>query len=871
MLHNYYSTIPQCPSCGSPFQSNAEIRFKKGDELYECTDDNKNSKHIFSNITLPWKIRFNRVETAYMDWIVRNNPDLTLAVTWPFNMPEIFGLVLSNEYFQSTGKSAMLVTPGGYCSDEVSLKIEDIINRIYMEGEVKDDENDHLEGEGLILNAITDEIIGRIPPDKKYANLFKKVKSPQSIYYETNNLSRGKIQKKLNNDLFPLVPSYNYSIKSLSIHGIVHAKTIKGARKIIQSMYGNECAEEAKISDKMRSRFGKISVYDINDHESFYTHRREPLNYLIESNKIILHEYINVRLLSNYISTFDPHLIIFNEEITPFIQEEEFELLRSLLKGRTVLLIGSFNLNDIKKLQNMLGDQNISTLNSYEFADKLQDLTNLRIIKASNFDFKVINYTTNPKFEFQNSDLQSKLNEILIGARTTLKPLNMLGKNNFGVDDILNSLYEESPETHDSFSKFVRKEFKDTTSNPWALEIAEFIKNDNLDKPENFILVYSDSVLPSILSQMKLKNIKTGSFTTLMRCNCDTVILTKLTKFFNPETVNAKHFVFFSDASFSEIINEFFMYKKYLEFSVPFFYNDKNMPEEASTLMKEIKNIKMEGTEEITEEVFDYNSEINFSDNDNDNSTHRKGYQIKAGERAIFLYDLSGNYIVIPENMDIFILKSNKLILYDASEEDPTSSLRGSYIPLDKNGFYASIKARLTYLLLENAGKRIKIDGMFFNDAYKKSRMWIDELYNLSNLTGSNIAFDLSNNLGLTAKNEYYISTWWRIVENYKGIDIYRTDRPKTVNDMIKIFHYIGVKTNKKGFDTEEARKCYGACLGVQKVRKKLLKNEYPYLRRNLDELVNSIKTDGKAFHVSDVKVNIADRNMYALSIQNGA
>lgn len=832
-LHSYYSYIPQCPQCGAPFKNDAQLKLDKENNYYICTDQITNAVHIFSADPLPWKIRLNPVECSYIDWIVRENPELILAVTWPFQNPEIFCAILSHEYLKSTGYKSMIVTPYEHHTDRGNIKMQELMKNIYTQGEsthrifVDGGPTRHLHIDGF-----------------------------GDIEIQVDELSR-KI-------LFPQVASYNYSIKSLSIAGRVHAKTVKGVKKILKEIYGEEYAEQAKIGARMNSSFGKIGIYDVRDYDAFVTHNEEKLSELIHSNKIILHEYSDHKKLSNYVNKFDPHLIIFNDIISPFINIEEFEEIKNILYGRTVILIGLFNSADVSRLRDILGFEKVTTLNSQEFLNNISDRVNLQIDRNPKFNVEIINYNLTPRFDLPDISLQNKFKEITETARISLAPLNLLGRDSFGIDDILNQLYEKYKEAYSSFSVFVRNELGETDSNPWALEIARYIEKNNLDKADNFVVINKDSILPVLLNRMGLTHIKTGNLSKFSKTNCNTVILTKLVRYFNPETVNAKRFILFTDPSFYDRIDYFFKFKKYLEYSAPFFSNDKNMPKEVSDIIRKVRDIEPPNMVE----VYDYHPEVTYNGEDYDDSPHRRGYQIKIGEKALFLYDIDGNYIAVPENTDIFIIKADKLIQLDTGKENSISTLTGSYIPLDKNGFYASIKARLTYFLLENAGQRIRIDGMPFDEAYKTARIWLDELYNLSVSNKPDLASEIANNLNITAKNEYYISTWWRIIENYRGIDIYKTDRPKSVSDMIKVFGYIGRETGKRGFDADSAVKCYKACVGVQNVRKKLLKNEYPYLKGSLDELIKTLKVEGKNFHVSHAKFGIADKDMYALSIQ---
>ena len=159
----------------------------------------------------------------------------------------------------------------------------------------------------------------------------------------------------------------------------------------------------------------------------------------------------------------------------------------------------------------------------------------------------------------------------------------------------------------------------------------------------------------------------------------------------------------------------------------------------------------------------------------------------------------------------------------------------------------------------------LRISNMPFSEIYRRSQIWVNKLLDLS-VKNINLASDLAG-LGLTAQNEIYISTWWRVLEEYNGVKIYRTERPKSREDMIKIFDYISINYNENEFNYENALECYNACLVIQDIRRKFLHNEFPALQNSMGELVDSVVCEGNNFEISYAKFDIIGSDKLAMCV----
>ena len=813
MIYTYYHYILECPDCGAPLQEDRNVT--REEEYYVCNEKNNCDCHVFNKV-LPWKLKFNSIETSYIEWVIKEKPRKFLAVTWPFRNPEIFSTVLAYEYFKSTGNAVMVVTPDGYTIAGTDIPPNKLPEFIYIEG-------------------------------------------PATKFIDT------KIDKKI---VFPAIKAFIYTVKGRSLQGKIHADSKKGFYKKIRNMYGTDSG--VKLFDEsgkpQKSRFGTLKSYNVPDFRSFYSHiEKKMANENIQEN-IIFHSYKNTDTLVNYINTFNPDLVIVIDSIYPFLDNnnDEFRNLRESCKDRTFLILGQFNVDELNDIAANIGYENIATINSYEFRNNIIDNTNLysKSVNAKIPAIEIKNYENIPNISISNSDLQNKLIKILENAEITLKPLNAISVLGLGIDDIFDQLSSDYGDYN-----ALKQLFPDTSLNPWASEIAEYIKTYALDREDNCIVASYDSVIPVIFNTCNIKKIKSVGLNTLSKTRHSTIIMTWLPRSFNPELISADRIVFFTTPFYHNYINNFFKYKKYLEYSNPFVFNNKNMPDIVEEAMHKIRDYdKLKANIDI-----EYNYSPRLLEDeyvpDNHNTGYSEKFNINSGETALFLYDNAGNYMVLPENIDIYAIKSGNLHELNTSSRNSIQALTGSSIPMDKSGFYAAMKARIIYFLLQNS-ERVRVNGLTFTEAYNVSRLWINELYTISQ-SKPDLAAEISEHLNITAKNEYYISTWWKIMESYKCVEIYRTERPKTVMDMIKIFNYIAEYKNDKKFDSELAIKCYSSCVGIQGVRNKLLNGKYPYLNESFRRLVSSIANSEGNFQVSRAEFQKIDRDINAMVIYN--
>ncbi len=802
-MNIYYHSIPQCPDCGSPLNGSGRALLK-GRHCYICTGDGGGC-HIFRRI-LPWRIKFNELEISYIDWLVNSRPKRILAVTWPFINPEIFSTVLAYEYLQRTGENAMVVTHDGHTLEGTSLAPFKVPECLYIQG----DKNE----------STVNEIDLR--------------------------------------DVFPAVRAYHYSLRELSIHGMVHADTIRGFHNRMADLYGEELAAGARIQNISNSRFGRLKSYTRSDFKCFHSHMEIKMSTVVKNN-IIFHGYTNVQRLVNYINKYNPDLIIFIDVAHPFINGDEFYQLKTTIHDRTVLLLGTFNQDEIMGIARNIGTENVATLNTFEFMDLLDDRTDMYPYRSCRIPkINVEPYRTAMNIKINDKNLQDKLDKILGIARITLRPLNLIGTDsgNYGIDDILNDLSKTDVEDYES----LKKRLSDTNVNPWALEIARYIMENGLDSADNCIVTFHDSAVTYVFHELGISRIKIVTPHNLLKYHYHTVIMTYLPKSFNPSMVNADMILYFACDGYSGYIKYFYKNKKYLQYENYFIFNDMNMPQGAADIMRKINN------------DVDMHIDLNYSyipgmrdfDDADQHNNKPPAYKIKSGEGALLLYDNSGNYVAVPEGVDVYVIKSGRLVELNTGDRDATVKITGSLMPLDKSGFYASVKARIIYFLLHNSD-RIRINGMDFTEVYKISRIWIDKLAEMSE-SAPDIAAELSG-LGITARNQYYISTWWRIIETYGCVQVYRIERPKSPDDMIKIFNYLYKKTGDANFLPDMAVKCYGACVGIQHARNALLHDRYPHLNEKFSELISSMVMEGKSFQVSQARFVTLDRDINAMEI----
>ncbi len=807
-MNNYYHVIPQCPECGSPLEGPGSIIRNCG-KYHICTGDGTEC-HIFGQ-ALPWRIRLNDIEASYIEWIAGNKPERILVVTWPFRNPEIFATVLGYEYLIKNSENVMIVVPDGDTVSGTSILAKQIPDLIYVQDDAPS--NSPVNG--------TDKI-----------------------------------------DVFPKVRSYAYTIRELSVHGRIHAGNRNGFIRRIRERYGEYYTGRVIIQAHGKpsmSRFGKIKLYNREDFKSFYEHSETMISDRARDN-LIFHEYVNPdRLISN-IERYQPRLVIILNIINPFINDVDFPRLKQNLDGRTVLIVGDFNRDEINGAIKNTGVECIATLKSFEFIARIDDKTNLPDITLPRTPHvEIVKYNRNPHIKLSDKCLQKRLDSLLKIARITLTHLNSISTNpdDKGLDDIINDAFNAKNGDYGVLCGSI----PDRDANPWADEVAEYVHKNNMDSPDNCIVIFKNSAIPDALARHGLKNIKTASLYRLSRSRFRNVIMTFIPKSFNPELVQAERIIVFSDPDYQDYINDFFKYRRYLDYTNYFIFNDKNMPDMVSDIMDGIGKSGISG---IDYEYIPVLSDPHNYGDEYDSSGQSSRYTIKRGERMLALYDSTGNLLVLPTGMDIYVIKSDNLVELNTDDRNIINDIMGSFIPLDRSGFYASVKARLTYFLIEN-GAGIRVNGMEFSEAYKISRIWLDSLSELSECT-PDLAKSISS-LGITASNAYYISTWWRITETYKYVYMYRIERPKNLADMIRIFEFIHQMDGNKDFTDAMAIKCYGACVGIQAIRNRLLHGRYPNLSERLRTMISSLGKSGKSFQVSRACFQIADTDINAMVV----
>ena len=315
-----------------------------------------------------------------------------------------------------------------------------------------------------------------------------------------------------------------------------------------------------------------------------------------------------------------------------------------------------------------------------------------------------------------------------------------------------------------------------------------------------------------------------------------------------------------------------------------------NDNDKAPTLLKKsMQNIK--NLPEITKlEANKLNSKLNYTNEKpkapkwtvsikqtQSNKNNKYNLNIKENEEAILVISHDGNGMFLPLNNRIYIKNLNDGVDEVIIGSDTCKDLIDKEIVLDNEGFYTSFRLIFFNFIIES-GKHIPIltqhyhwDNfkMLMKDAFN----WLEILHNILENHYSKednqvrlfspkyrLALDISK-LNLNAKNPEYLEKIWLsepiLLESSDEIPIYESERPKSVNDLIKLYDWINTEFSDITLTQNNAEKTFNAAILLQKIRRDFLhkrkdKIQYNFkgLYKEFEEIFDRVLLNAESFEV---------------------
>lgn len=329
----------------------------------------------------------------------------------------------------------------------------------------------------------------------------------------------------------------------------------------------------------------------------------------------------------------------------------------------------------------------------------------------------------------------------------------------------------------------------------------------------------------------------------------------------------------------------------------PIFLLNEN--DKAPTLLKKSMQ-KIENLPEITKfEANNLNSKLNYTyekppapkwttsiKQTNRNQNNKYNLNIHKNENAVLVISRDGQGMFLPLNNRIYIKNLNDGVDEITVGSDTCNDLINKEIVLDNEGFYTSFRLIFFNFILDY-GKNIPILTQNYNwDDFKvlmkDAFNWLDILQDILKKHYSEnekqvhlfspkyrLALDISK-LNLNAKNPNYLEKIWLsepiFLESTDEIPIFETERPKSINDLIKLYEWINNEFSDMNLTSNDARKTFDAAILIQKIRRDFLHKKtrniqynFKGLYKEFEDLFDKVLLNAESFEV--LKADIVTLN----------
>lgn len=808
-MRKFFTTIPVCPNC---FEVDCNINLKQMDfneHMFKCSNcgcifrDNNLLDFNELKISFPFftEVKLNAIESSYVDWVLNDNGKC--LITWPWKTVKFIPILIS-QYLIKYPDSKILV----FCN------IEQFEMNKYDDSSLP-----------VIMNSLfsLDAEEYRITDKLDLEDIFVK--------YDNNNLPH--INDNINNsfykcynDKFNMIPCFNdnfsfiNSIEDINIkkeqskiffinETILSIELMEFIENLypdliismdIDSLYGNKFKKGNNIYDLFK--LDCTQLYFSTDLSKRNEYKIGQDRYFLKNWDIIPH-------------TWDYRLIL--EKIgEDFKNEPSFcsSFLEDKQDYKINLKINLIKCEELGKIESTF--ETFHDLFPYDkmVIDTLKDLMKTPLYITGKYgDKRVLNRNIGFEYLFNlayNIDMEKWKELINIFEEV----YNFGGNSKNPVANSLIDLIKSKDLEDEQLAVIVHK---------WDIHGTKLILEDKIG--ENNILVTSWSDLNN---DIKEKDIEYGISTLFppLTYNVSFSLLKEVDIICSPnnfETFESYKLNRFTENGFRPLylLNENEsapkLLKEYLnDIEIPSdFYDKLNKVHDFNF---EYKNLKLK---HFNFPTLKRNQNVVLISNEYQQHMFLKFFKV------IYIKNDEGNLEDFEINYDNYIKLQNKKILIN----------KGGYFPIE-NLFFKFV--------IEN-GKFIELtDGTFkwhgFKELIENMFEWVGILNEIMNAesTKSEIAEKLSG-LELSARREKYIMDKWleepEILETeLESIKIFNAERPKTEEDISKIYDWVTREHPKFALSKLAAKKCYAASRLLKKVRSDFINMNIS--RRN-DELDN--------------------------------
>lgn len=336
----------------------------------------------------------------------------------------------------------------------------------------------------------------------------------------------------------------------------------------------------------------------------------------------------------------------------------------------------------------------------------------------------------------------------------------------------------------------------------------------------------------------------------------------------------------------------------------PIFILDENNNSRApQNLLDSIKTIE-HLPNVVTSESNKLNSKLNYTPDisrkwnvqikSNNNSKNKYNVSLKTTDDAVLVISKFGEGMFLPLNNNIYIKNKNGGIEEISTSRDSCDELIHKEIVLDSEGFYTSFRLLFFNFILES-DKKVPIFYEGFQWSDFKSLLidafeWLEllkQVYknhyeSIVNVLGGKytLARDISN-LNLNAKDPGYISEFWLCdpvyLETSEGnIPIYEKEHPRSGNDLIILYEWINNTFPEINLSRNDALRCYGASITLQRIRRLFLRkkeDKLPYslldLYHDFEKIVDKVLLSADSFEVSHAGIVKLNDNIIPYKVVN--
>lgn len=236
---------------------------------------------------------------------------------------------------------------------------------------------------------------------------------------------------------------------------------------------------------------------------------------------------------------------------------------------------------------------------------------------------------------------------------------------------------------------------------------------------------------------------------------------------------------------------------------------------------------------------------------------------IKEGETAVLIIGPGDRGMFVPIGTTLFVKDETGLDEVDLDEKSKETvlieKLQRKDLVLDMHDTYISFRSIFTGNMFVHGRDITFKRGPFhwegFKVLFQDSVRWIDVLEEvLSRLLDDNKGWDkdkaewelgkMISKLGLNARDAWYIMSWWSASEDLETeggmVHLPRTEHPKGIDDIRKLYAWIDEQYPDMGLTEEDADRTYSAALLIQNLRRRFLKKDMPPQFRDLQKSLNA-------------------------------